>query len=110
MVSISLANVLAPDAETLERGAFVAGEEVDAVVFVVGGEGAEVEGFGGDVVLGQSRAGEEGGGEEGGELHLDVVVGCSNVGSFQSGDGEVVVKTTAVRPLLYQTTSNELSQ
>lgn len=69
---IAIGHVLRAHAETLQRGALVAGEEVGAVVFVVVGEGAEVEGFGADVVVCKGCEGEEGGGEESGELHLDL--------------------------------------
>lgn len=58
------------DAESLDCCAFVAGVEEGAVVVLVVRAELEVEGFAGDVVLGQRHAGEKGAGEEGGELHL----------------------------------------
>ena len=47
------------------------GSEVGAIVFLVVRVCAEVEGLGGDVVLGECSAGEERRGEEGGELHVE---------------------------------------
>lgn len=65
-----IVHILAKHAKTLECGTCVTGGEEDAVVVFIVGQGTEMEGLGGDVVLGQCRASKECAGDDGCDLHL----------------------------------------